>query len=114
MSHEIKGLESSVLNLHVLLNELNDLHVSMRIKDVSNEIESPILEYDKPTSVNNSFGKLNMVEEKKVLMDAYGKHYTAIEDLIRARGKQMTELYENIDGMRVCGFDLIVEIASRW
>lgn len=37
----------------------------------------------------------------KLFMDAYGKHYTGIEDLVRARSKQVASLYENIEGLTV-------------
>lgn len=45
----------------------------------------------------------SVATSSKLMMDAYGKHYNTIEDLVRARSKQMASLYESIDGLIVSG-----------
>lgn len=73
------------------------------------EVEKPREEEDEVVESNLKVSASNLNIAKvaaepnapKVLMDAYGKHYAAIEDLVRARGKQLSELYENVEGLQV-------------
>lgn len=128
MSHEIKTLEASVLNLHVLLNELNDLHNSMNILGgVSSSVRdlTSTLALDKsldesPSTSAGSLAKAYPVSQQQQqsesfrgkLLDAYGKHYANEEDLANARAKQIDDLYESIDGLGVCALLKIINARS--
>ncbi|KAJ3221573.1 exocyst complex component exo84 [Clydaea vesicula] len=101
ISKEIKQLESSVLTLHGLLNELKLVNANFKYLEAGGEdAESN----DANATDKDEVGTKVTVDDSSVtitkqIMDAYGKHYNNIEDLVRARGLQMAQLYENVEGL---------------
>lgn len=86
LSNTIKVLDPNILLLRSSIKSLLSHH-SILLSNID----------DLPIANQSSF----IQSPAKLLMDCFGKYYANIEDLSRARGKQIVELYNNIENLNV-------------